>query len=142
MSRQRKGHIMSRLFRHCTKAMIYLIIFSAIQVLLMGLLFRPTYTSDSHSTNDFQTVPKTVPFRGREYVADQRGFFTFLDAGFGTETLAYCHDLWAFTGDAQVLRQQHPRILHRVLDAVAHFGAVVVDTVTALVHERSTTLRV
>ncbi|KAF9575750.1 hypothetical protein EC968_001942 [Mortierella alpina] len=108
----------------------------------MGLLFRPTYHPANQSANEFQKVSKTILFRGREYVEDQRGFFTFLDAGFGTETLAYCHDLWAFTGDSHVMKQQNPPILHRALDSVAHFGAVIVDAVTALVHERPKFLRV
>ncbi|KAF9949545.1 hypothetical protein BGZ70_001714 [Mortierella alpina] len=143
LSRQRRGHVLNRLFKHCTKAFIYLIIFSAVQVLLMGLLFRPSYNPDHRPSNEFQKVSATVPFRGREYVEDQRGFFTFLDAGFGTETLAYCHDLWDFTSDPRVMKQQQqPPILHRVLDAVAHGGAAVVDTVVALVHGRSMSPRV
>ncbi|CAO3569408.1 unnamed protein product [Mortierella alpina] len=138
LSQRRKGHVLKRLFKHCTKALSYLVIFSAVQVLLMGLLFRPSYNPDHRPTNEFQHVPTTISFRGREYVADQRGFFTFLDAGFGTETLAYCHDLWDFTSDPRVMRQlQQAPILHRVLDAVAHLGAVAADTVMALVHELS-----
>ncbi|KAF9207725.1 hypothetical protein BGZ49_010689 [Haplosporangium sp. Z 27] len=49
-------------------------------------------------------VPKTVTHKTRDYVAGQVGFYTFLDDGFGMDTLAYCHDLWEFPNDPRSLQ--------------------------------------
>jgi hypothetical protein len=43
--------------------------------------------------------PGTIVYKGRDYIAGQPGFMTFLEDGFGTETLAFCHDLVEFPND-------------------------------------------
>ncbi|KAI1311278.1 hypothetical protein EDD11_003524 [Mortierella claussenii] len=69
---------------------------------------------------------KTTTHRGRDYVADQLGFYTLLDDGFGMETLAYCHDLWELSEDPHSLQGRHLSVmLNRIIELITQAGGAV-----------------
>ncbi|KAF9190174.1 hypothetical protein BGZ51_008877 [Haplosporangium sp. Z 767] len=79
------------------------------------------------------TSSNTVTFRGRNYVADQEGFYTFLDDGFGTTSMAYCEDLWEFPDDPRSRNQRVPSTLHRSLEATLNAGSHINRALSGLI---------
>ncbi|KAF9122998.1 hypothetical protein BGW39_009335 [Mortierella sp. 14UC] len=98
---------------------LWLAFLVAVQIVVMGLLFRPI------SNNNLEKGPPqragTFAYKERDYQPGQLGFITFLEDGFGTETLAFCHDLLELSNDQhrqlRVARSLQDRVLSSLIQA-------------------------
>ncbi|KAF9979196.1 hypothetical protein BGZ73_004082 [Actinomortierella ambigua] len=107
--------------RWLVKLCFWMFVSLILQVVVMGLLFGPTPTALSSPPEATSVIKNgghsprgdsVIRFKHRDYVADQPGYYTVADDGFGTETLAYCHDLihldW-LNQDPTYRDQRHPK---------------------------------
>ncbi|KFH66024.1 hypothetical protein MVEG_08125 [Podila verticillata NRRL 6337] len=119
MNRQR-GHVRSfpwRVIRIC----FWILFTLALHILLMGLLFRPIALVEDRSVIGKNSREHRAPFiryKGRDYISGQPGFYTFLSDGFGTDSLAYCHDMVHYPGHED--KSWGSSFLRYVLDGIDH----------------------
>lgn len=59
-----------------------------------------------------------IRYKGRDYVSGQPGFYTFLSDGFGTDSLAYCHDMVHYPGHED--KSWGSSLLRYALDGIDH----------------------
>lgn len=76
--------------------------------------------------------PGTIVYKGRDYVAGQPGFMTFLEDGFGTETLAFCHDLLEFPHDHRSQVRVARPLWSQVSDHLAQAYDISLQTASSL----------
>ncbi|KAG0235823.1 hypothetical protein BGW42_004666 [Actinomortierella wolfii] len=83
------------------KVCFWMLVLMILQVWVIDLFFLPPTTRAPIATN-MPTSPSSssthqlvnvAHYKNRDYIADQPGYYTVANDGFGTETLAYCHDL-------------------------------------------------
>ncbi|KAG0072570.1 hypothetical protein BGZ90_011880 [Linnemannia elongata] len=74
--------------------------------------------------------PGTITYKGRDYVADRPGYMTFLEDGFGTETLAFCQDLLEFSNDHRGQVRVAQPFWDQILDRLALAYGVSMDAVS------------
>ncbi|KAG0381060.1 hypothetical protein BGX24_000038 [Mortierella sp. AD032] len=101
-----------------------------VQIVVMGLLFRPT--SNKNLDKGQPQKAGAISYKGRDYWADYPGYMMYLEDGFGTETLAFCHDLLEVSND----QQRQPRVArslqNRVLGNVNHAYDASLEVASAL----------
>ncbi|KAG0089040.1 hypothetical protein BGZ92_005374 [Podila epicladia] len=99
----------------------------ALHVALMGLLFRPIALVEDGSRSGVAVKNRrehrahSIRYKGRDYVSGQPGFYTFLSDGFGTDSLAYCHDMVHYPGLED--KSWGSSLLRYTLDAIDHAHA-------------------
>ncbi|KAI8601978.1 hypothetical protein EDD21DRAFT_90991 [Dissophora ornata] len=137
MKRERKiSSVCKRILIRITWLLFWILISVVMQVVVMGLLFRPNPSLSDFLATNYKGLPKTVPYRGRDYVADQVGFYTILDDGFGVDTLAYCHDLWEFPQDLRGHRHPFPLGLDRLLELMSQGSSLVSAAASKVSHTK------
>ncbi|KAK5810003.1 hypothetical protein F5H01DRAFT_368789 [Linnemannia elongata] len=107
---------------------LWLVFLVVVQIVVMGLLFRPI-ASKILDKGQVQK-PGTITYKGRDYVADRPGYMTFLEDGFGTETLAFCQDLLEFSNDHRGQVRVAQPLWDQILDRLALAYDVSMDAVS------------
>ncbi|KAF9426593.1 hypothetical protein BGZ94_006300, partial [Podila epigama] len=85
----------------------------------------PTTLKDGTGVNDIRTNERggeaqrtSIVYQGRDYVSGQRGFYTFMNDGFGTESLVYCHDLVHYPAKGEEDASWKSLVLRHILDSL------------------------
>ncbi|KAG0025545.1 hypothetical protein BGZ81_007086 [Podila clonocystis] len=99
----------------------------ALHIVLMGLLFRPIALVEDGSRSGIADKNRqehrahSIRYKGRDYASGHLGFYTFLSDGFGTDSLAYCHDMVHYPGHED--KSWGSSLLRYTLDAIDHAHA-------------------
>ncbi|KAF9116845.1 hypothetical protein BGX27_009726 [Mortierella sp. AM989] len=139
--KNRTNYICTRIVMRSFWFLFWVLVFAATQLVVMGILFRPQTALNNSLIPDHKNVPKTVNHKARDYVANQIGFYTFLDDGFGMDTLAYCHDLWEFPSDPRSVQRDIPSSFIRAQRMLTKAVSSISDTMNGLYYRLSRPLQ-
>ncbi|KAG0354659.1 hypothetical protein BG005_006305 [Podila minutissima] len=126
-TKNRRGLVGKRFPWRFVRICFWMLFAFALHVALMGLLFRPIALVEDGSRsvvadkNRREHWTHSIRYNGRDYISGQPGFYTFLSDGFGTDSLAYCHDMVHYPGHED--KSWGSSLLRFTLDSIDHAHA-------------------